>query len=214
MFVNEARGPGFTEGSDGNSAMIDTSTVWDQHADALRGFLASRVAQDDVEDLLQEAFVRIHAKLEGLRDEERLTAWVYQIARNLITDHYRKRGTLPAEADVAEVYAKVDEPVREYLIACVEPFISQLPETYRDAVRMRKLEGMTQVEVAERLGLSLSGAKSRVQRGRVIAKQMLEDCCLFHRDAAGRISDFERKDLTRPGLLVNGSTECEGGCSC
>ena len=130
--------------------MIDTSTVWDQHADALRGFLASRVAQDDVDDLLQEAFVRIHAKLEGLRDDERLTAWVYQISRNLITDHYRKRGTLPAEADVAEVYAKVDEPVREYLIACVEPFISQLPETYRDAVRMSELEGMTQVEVAER----------------------------------------------------------------
>ena len=58
---------------------------------------------------------------------------------------------------------------------------------------MSELEGMTQAQVAERLGLSLSGAKSRVQRGRVIAKRMLDECCLFHRDAAGRVSDFDRR---------------------
>ncbi len=58
---------------------------------------------------------------------------------------------------------------------------------------MSELEGMTQAQVAERLGLSLSGAKSRVQRGRAIAKRMLDECCLFHRDAAGRVSDFDRR---------------------
>jgi RNA polymerase sigma factor (sigma-70 family) len=108
VYVNEARGPGFIDDSDGNRSLSDTSTIWHQHADALRAFLALRVPQDDLEDLLQEAFVRIHSKLNGLRDEEWLTAWVYQIARNLITDHYRKQLTQPAEADVAQVYAKVD----------------------------------------------------------------------------------------------------------
>jgi len=173
--------------------MADTSSVWQTHADSLRAFLMRRVERDAVEDLLQDVFVKVHEKLNGLRDEERLNAWVYQITRNLIVDHYRRRAAVPAAAEVADLYVEDEEEARDELIACIEPFIDQLPEIYREAVRMSELEGLTQAQVAEQLGLSLSGAKSRVQRGRAMAKRMLDDCCVFQRDAAGRVLDYDRK---------------------
>lgn len=171
-----------------------SETLWNRYSDGLRAFLSTRVPPDAVDDLLQDIFVKIHLKLPTLRHADRLSGWIYQIARNVIVDHFRQKSRAPADADVAEIYFDDDETAaRQELIACVAPFIDQLPETYRDAVRMSELEGMTQAEVARRLGLSLSGAKSRVQRGRAIAERMLEECCVFQRDARGRVADYERK---------------------
>ena len=146
-----------------------------------------------MDDLLQEAFLRIHQNLEGLQDKVKLNAWVHQIARNLIVDHYRTRPVQPSQVDLETWRSEDPDDARDELIGCIEPFIDQLPETYREAVRMSELQGLTQAEVAARLGLSVSGAKSRVQRGRKVAKEMLDACCLFHKDSAGRVNDYRRK---------------------
>lgn len=171
-----------------------SEAVWRNHADALRGFLSRRIPPETVDDLLQDIFVKIHLKLPTLKETERINGWIYQIARNAIVDHFRASARVPDEGEVAEMYLTDDDSSREELEACVAPFIDRLPDTYRDAVRMSELEGLTQAEVAKRLGLSLSGAKSRVQRGRAIAERMLDDCCVFQRDARGRVADFERRD--------------------
>jgi len=65
--------------------------------------------------------------------------------------------------------------------------IEQLPEKYRVAIRLSEVEGAQQ-DVADRLGLSLSGAKSRIQRGRLLLKGVLVQCCTFHRDRRGNFS--------------------------
>jgi RNA polymerase sigma-70 factor (ECF subfamily) len=67
--------------------------------------------------------------------------------------------------------------------------ISTLPAPYRDALVLTEFEGLTQKEMAERLGISLSGAKSRVQRGREQLKRMLLERCQFEFDRLGRIID-------------------------
>jgi RNA polymerase sigma-70 factor (ECF subfamily) len=158
----------------------------------LRRFIRRRVADDHAaDDLLQETFLRIHKNIDRLRGADRLAAWVYQIARNVIHDHHRSR-TVESLAE-ADSVAESDE--RNQLLSSAEKWldelIGQLPDPYQQAVRMSEIDGLRQREVAKRLGLSESGAKSRVQRGRAMLKEVLDKCCVFHFDQRGNLMDCD-----------------------
>jgi RNA polymerase sigma-70 factor (ECF subfamily) len=174
-----------------------TEAIWAQLSADLRRFIRRRVADEHAaDDLLQETFVRVHRHLPALEDAERVAAWVYQIARNLIRDHFRQRvnATAPlAGVDPVEECDDSREEMRCGSCGWVDEMIAGLPDGYREAVRLSEVEGLSQQEVADRLGLSLSGAKSRVQRGRAMLKGVLEGCCRFEFDARGNVTDHEPK---------------------
>jgi RNA polymerase sigma-70 factor (ECF subfamily) len=174
-------------------AQPSTEAIWSEMSGDLWRFIRHRVPDDHVaDDLLQEAFVRIHRNISTLREADRLTPWLYQVARNVLIDHYRKTGG-DAEALNGEVAAPTDplEPLRCRSLQWLEEMIRQLPENYRQAIQLSEIEGLTQQEVADRLGLSLSGAKSRVQRGREMLKGVLDQCCVFHFDRRGNVLDYD-----------------------
>lgn len=164
--------------------------IWNEFAAKLGRFIRSRVADPaTAEDLRQDVFVKIHQQLGQLRDPAKLEGWIYQIARNAIIDHYRTRrptGEMPADPP-AEPETKDDEI--EELKVSFRRMIHSLPEPYRNAIVLTELEGLTQQELADRLGISLSGAKSRVQRGRAQLKKMLHECCTFEFDRRGKVID-------------------------
>ena len=145
------------------------------------------------EDVAQDAFLRAYQKAPTFRGGSSVKAWLYRIARNTITDHFRKR---PLEAlgatTIAERPAVTDDDGRgQELAACLGRMVGQLPEKYREAIELAELEGSTQSQVAARLGLSLSGAKSRVQRGREQLKKMLLSCCDVELDSRRRVLDYQ-----------------------
>jgi RNA polymerase sigma-70 factor, ECF subfamily len=162
-----------------------TSEIWEAFSHDLRGFIARRVADaDDMDDILQDVFIKIHTHIDTLQDDERLVPWLYRVTRNTITDYYRARRQtveLP-EAYPASVEEKPDEDILQNLAVGVHGMIASLPEKYRQAVLLSEIDGVKQQDVAEQLGLSLSGAKSRVQRGRQLMRQELLDCCHFEFD--------------------------------
>ena len=172
---------------------ISTEQVWKLLSDRLRSFLLKRVSDEQAaEDLLQETFVRIHSKLGEIDDAQRINAWVFQIARNLVIDHYRLKSRAALEL-ASDLEANNDEASLNELVAgWLPPMISQLPDKYGDAVELYELEGVSQQEIADKLGLSLSGAKSRVQRGREKLKEILLDCCTFEQDRRGNVIGFAR----------------------
>jgi len=172
--------------------LATTERLWKDLSDRLRSFLRRRVSDEQTaEDLLQETFVRIHRRLDGVRDTERIDSWVFQIARNLLADHYRakSRETQKLADDIGD---EVEEQgnLNELVAGWLPEMIRQLPETYRDALELYELEGLSQQEIADRLGISLSGAKSRVQRGRTKLKSLLMDCCSFESDRRGNVIDY------------------------
>jgi RNA polymerase sigma-70 factor, ECF subfamily len=172
-----------------------TEAIWSQLSDDLRRFIRRRVANEHVgDDLLQETFLRIHGNVDKVKETDRLAAWVYQIARNVIHDHYRaKNGDVSlADMDVAE---EDDEKSRLRASASLwlEDLINQLSPTYQEAVRLSEIEGLPQQMVAERLGLSASGAKSRIQRGRVMLRDVLDQCCVIQFDRQGNLMDCDPK---------------------
>ncbi len=172
-----------------------TETIWSQLSDDLRRFIRRRVADEHVaDDLLQETFLRIHRNVDKLEDSDRLAAWVYQIARNVVNDHYRaKKGNVSlADNDVAEENDGKDQ-LKASAGLWLEELIGQLPPTYQEAVRLSEIEGLPQHEVADRLRLSVSGAKSRVQRGRAMLRDVLDQCCVFEFDRQGNLMDCDPK---------------------
>ena len=171
---------------------LTTETTWREFSEQLRRFIAKRAPADAVDDLLSEVFVKVHTRIDTLRNEERIAPWLYQIARNTITDHYRRQKPEDVALDGVEAPAPEEEPnATERLAGGMRLMVDQLPEKYRRALVLTEFDGLTQAEMAGRLGLSVSGAKSRVQRGREALKDELLACCHFEFDSRGKVIDYE-----------------------
>jgi RNA polymerase sigma-70 factor (ECF subfamily) len=165
-------------------------SVWQEFSGRLAQFIGSRVADAAAaDDLLQDVFLKIASRVSQVNDRGKLQGWVYRIARNAIIDHYRTRKETVELPETLAAEPASEDAGMEGLVDAFRRMIDALPNPYREAVKLTELEGLTQRELANRLGLSLSGAKSRVHRGREQLKQMLLDCCRFEFDRRGRIID-------------------------
>lgn len=178
--------------------------AWKELEQKLRPYLARRVASPvDIDDLLQDIFVRMHQGLTELRDEERFGGWVYRIANSAVVDRARQRSRAPQTGDSDDVAASdlpqapvvPEDELQADLSECVALFVSRLPSPYREAVTLTELQGLTQREAAEMLDISLSGLKSRVQRGREKIRRMFEECCQISVDCRGRVIQCEARKL-------------------
>lgn len=190
------------------SMVPDSQNIWNEVQNGLRAFIAKRVANEaEVDDIVQDVWLKMQRGLDGLKDQNRLISWIYQIARHAIIDHYRapgRRREMPAGL-VADLEAYQSSStittasedlgqLRTELAGCLRPMIERLSEEYRQAVILVDLEGLTQQEAAAQLGLSLSGMKSRVQRGRRQLKGMLEACCTIELDQRRGVVDYDVRD--------------------
>jgi RNA polymerase sigma-70 factor (ECF subfamily) len=165
-------------------------------AAAIRGFAGRRArTPQDADDITQETLLRLYRSAPKLRDEQALEGWMYRIARSAIVDHYRRAGVRPEPIDpeLVELYGAPDRPDEpapdEFLAACVTPLLARIPDTYRTALELTDLGGVTQEQAAARLKLSTSGMKSRVQRGRRMLRDEVMKCCRIELDARGALSE-------------------------
>ncbi len=173
--------------------------AWRELEGRLRPYVARRVASPcDVDDVVQEVFVRIHRGADRLDDSESFGGWVYRIAERAVVDHRRTRARHPLVGGVEvddSFGASTGEPetdpagdaLQRELAECVVLFVAMLPSPYREAIVLTEIEGRTQREAAEMLGVSLSGMKSRVQRGRRAIRELFEECCAIAVDARGKV---------------------------
>jgi RNA polymerase sigma-70 factor (ECF subfamily) len=174
-----------------------TGELWEEFGGTLERFIARRVGNEhDAQDLLQEVFLRVHVALDKVEDRDLLRPWIYRIAANAVADYYR--GKRPSVRPLARYEPAEDASGRgnlnEEVLPCLRPAIEELPDGYRRALTLADLEGRTQREVAEELGLTLSGAKSRVQRARKKLRANLLSCCHFKLDRLGNVLDYRPKN--------------------
>jgi RNA polymerase sigma-70 factor (ECF subfamily) len=178
--------------------MIDPAVrgAWNELKFRLRPFVARRIrAEADVDDVVQDVLLRVQRGVPELRDDERFGPWVYQVARSAIADHLRAARRHPQATheplDEAAPESDDDGAVARELAAYVALFVAMLPSPYREALTLTELEGLTQKDAAAMLGISVSGMKSRVQRGRQRLRAALEDCCHIALDGRGRVVSCE-----------------------
>ncbi len=170
--------------------------IWEKYQRKLYHFVNKRVNNSAVaEDLVQDILIKVNANIETLESTEKLQGWIYQIARNTIIDYYRKNNQLEHEYtdDLTSPEPDQVEQARYEISICLSLLIQNLPDKYREAVSLSEIEGVTQKEIATRQNISLSGAKSRVQRGRIRLKEMLLACCSFELDKQNVIIGYQLK---------------------
>lgn len=176
---------------------LDFENLWKEMNPCLRRYISGRVSDASIgEDILQEVFLKVHSQADALRDVRKLRGWVYRIARNAIIDHYRSARPMASLPETLMAPQPDDDRIPEELIPCVRAMVRKLPEKYRRAIILTEYEGMTQKEMGEKLGLSLSGAKSRARRARAKLKRMLTECCRFELDVLGGVISYERRPDT------------------
>ena len=171
---------------------------WQNHKAQLHSYVSKRIDDADaVDDILQDVYIKASSNLHQLKSQGSLKGWLYRIAHNTIVDFYRGRqdyDELPEDLVAEE--EDTGKQAREELAQCLRPLIDELPEKYGTPLRLAELEGVSQQGIADQLGLSLSGAKSRVQRSRVKFRDHMMACCDFEMDQEG-ISDYTPKDPTK-----------------
>jgi RNA polymerase sigma-70 factor (ECF subfamily) len=180
---------------------MQTEDVWRQFHDELLAFVKRRVpVEADAEEVVQQIFLQIHRQLQQADGPRHVRGWVYQVTRNAVVDHFRRR-SLRMEPLSDDAIDRTVEP-REFtdldLSDCLRPLLASLPAPYREALEGTDLSGTTQAEAARRAGITRAGMKSRVQRGRAMLKDALLACC--------------RVELDRRRAPIE--VECVGHCGC
>jgi len=184
----------------------DLKKLWLELSSQLLQFIRRRVPlKQDAEDILQDVFIKSYERRGQLQNAEQFVGWLYRITSNAITDHFRQktRQQRAIQLFTSEAHAQApseeeenlhDEAIRAELTVCIQPMMSKLPEHFREAIQLTELNGKTQKQAAEELGLSVSGMKSRVQRGRRQLKSLFDACCRFEQDCRGKVLDYTVKD--------------------
>jgi RNA polymerase sigma-70 factor (ECF subfamily) len=170
---------------------------WQAQRDGLYRFVLKRVHDEAAaEDIVQDVIFKAYTRRGTLKEPSKLQPWLYQITRNAIIDYFRAQKSLIAVSDdlLHDDTPELENSARMELARCLLPMLDELPVLYRQAVKLAEFEGATQREVASRLGLSLSGAKSRVQRGRKKLRETLLKCCLVELDSRGGVMNFESQE--------------------
>ncbi len=173
--------------------------IWQNFHDRLREYALARLKnEEDVNDLMQNIFIKIVQNIDKIDQAENTKHYLLAVVRNAINDIFRTRQHHETDAILVDSPEEFNHQLNEIVAnCCVRPFIEKLPEKYKEALVLSEIAGIPQNEIAHQLNISYSGLKSRVQRGRQKLKQLILDCCRLESDRYGN-------------LIGSGSDSCSG----
>lgn len=166
--------------------MSDLTLNWNNVQNELKGFVYKRVKDKALtEDIVHDVFLKVQDKIQQLREREKVFGWIYQITRNTIIDHYRKKSKVIQPGDID--WDSNPPNYNECVSGVIAELIPTLPDKYRVPLAMTELQDLSQIEVAERLNLSYSAAKARVQRARQMLKNKIDEVLIVKTDGYGNV---------------------------
>ena len=171
-----------------------TEKIWNDFNKELKGFILQKVRDESVaDDILQDVFIKIINNEDKVSKANSLQQYIYGIARNAVYDHFRNTTYTENFDEIKEPFSEKESESLNTTIAecCIKPFIKQLPGKYQTALHKTEFEGLSQKDLAKKLNISYSGAKSRVQRGREKLKEMILNCCAYQTDIYGNLMEPE-----------------------
>lgn len=176
---------------------IEVTTIWTDFHKELKAFILNKTRNStDTDDILQDVFIKIIRNIDKVNNAENLRHYLYGIVRNAINDYFRNRKQVVENSETEEKITDEETQSLNATIAecCIKPFINKLPDNYREALLITEFQDISQKELAEKLNISYSGAKSRVQRGKEKLQKLILNCCAYQSDKYGNLMDAENTD--------------------
>ena len=170
---------------------MEKAKVWEEHNKELNSFVLSRIRDRDLsKDIMQDIYIKMHHNFEKIHDSLKRKAWLFAIARNVISDHFRKQKRSVPDKIGNDNEANTSNKKFE---RCLVPHINKLPLIYKEAFIKVELANCSQLQLARELNISYSGAKSRVQRAKQLLKKYFRECCNITSDKYGNIITYSEK---------------------
>ena len=161
-----------------------TAALWKEHSDKLKQFICHKVNDNDCcNDILHDLFFKIRDKEEKIALLEKPASYIIKMAQNAVIDYYRSTEI----CECSPLEGRQDFSHSELYNIALMPYIDNLPAIYREALILSDLAGLSQKELAEKLNISYTGAKSRVQRARQMLKDAILKCCNYQFDKFGNV---------------------------
>jgi len=142
--------------------------LYERFAGMVHGVLLAKVPVGDVDDLVQDVFIRALRRLSTLRENASFGAWLAAIARNVAHDYHRRSvrsEPLPDDASDQEIPCGRSGGHQDCPSAEILEAVMSLPETYREILILRLVEGMTGPEIAARTGMTHGSVRVNLYRG-------------------------------------------------
>lgn len=184
-------------------------SIWAEYRAGLKAFLHSKVSNAaDVDDLLQDILIKTHQNLSQVRSQDSIKSWLYQIAHRTIIDFYRRNKTfseLKQEESLPEGLSETlwleeqEHDIKREMSGCVQPFIQALNQHDSELLTAIDIQGQSQRDYAESLGISYSTLKSKVQKARRELRSVFDDCCQMKLDSQGNLMEYDPKKSSCKG---------------
>ncbi|MBL6449951.1 sigma-70 family RNA polymerase sigma factor [Fulvivirga sp. 29W222] len=171
---------------------MDFTTIWKRCETNLFNFILSKTNDAALaHDILQEVSIKLHNALVRKVEIRNHTSWLYQVARNTISDHYRSQNI-----SKTQMASLPNRNASESCICDLSGFIIQnyLPQKYSHALYLSDIEELPQQQIAKQMGLSLTATKSRIQRGRQKLRELVTKCVNIEWNSRGEPVDYYLKN--------------------
>jgi len=173
---------------------MTTKQVWTSYSEDLKRFIISKVKDTAIaDDILQDTFIKIHTKLQTLKNVDKLKAWCFTIARNSILDYWKSTNKT---FEIANFETEIEILENNHTEKdCLKNILNKLPKIYRDPLFLSDIKGLKQQEVADQLNQSLPTTKSQIQRARKLIAEGFMDCCgLVLNDEGNLVGEIKEKE--------------------
>jgi RNA polymerase sigma-70 factor (ECF subfamily) len=178
------------------SAAAETGDLFTAYHDRICRYVAGLIRDPaEAEDLTQETFLRAHCRRDALRDPNAARGWLYRIATNVCLDRLRQRArqasadgeseVQPADAGARGSPSAQEQTERAETSACVQRCLDYLPDSYRAVILLYEAHGLTAVEIAGLLGISVPATKIRLHRARRKLQEIMEIGCMVSESLHG-----------------------------
>ena len=169
---------------------FDFRIVYDEFHPKIRRYLERLAGPRDADDVTQDVFVKVSQALPRFRGDSSLSTWIYRIATNAAYDRLRSIAShgaadtaLDNETPVEDHAPGVEQTlVRREMSECIDGYLTRLPASYRSVLILSEYEGLSNLEIAEALQVTVGIVKIRLHRARARLRKSLGSGCDVYRD--------------------------------
>ena len=155
----------------GNRAAF--TTIYARFHRVVHAIALARVPHGDAGDVVQDVFAEVWLKMTTLREPAAFPGWIVTLARRRAIDHARQRLRSDSTSSVAPTELAVMPPPHAEARAAMDAILA-LPDTYRETIIMRLVEGLSGPDIAERTGMTPESVRVHLHRGMKLLRDKLD----------------------------------------